>query len=115
VGKDVNMLIGNGYTKDHAKITLQVLRENPSCGNCLRRFTFSRMAGKWGSAVLAQGLANRFRSVSIIGLGKNTGKTFTFNYLLRESRRLGLSTAITSIGLDGRNGTPSLAAPNPRL
>jgi L-erythro-3,5-diaminohexanoate dehydrogenase len=29
VGKDVNMLIGNGYTKDHAKITLQVLRENP--------------------------------------------------------------------------------------
>lgn len=51
--------------------------------------------------MLAQDLANRFRSVSIIGLGKNTGKTFTFNYLLRESRRLGLSTAITSIGLDG--------------
>ncbi|NMB20955.1 MAG: L-erythro-3,5-diaminohexanoate dehydrogenase [Firmicutes bacterium] len=29
VGKDVNMLIGNGYTKSHAEITLQVLRENP--------------------------------------------------------------------------------------
>ena len=29
VGKDVNMLIGNGYTKSHADITLQVLRENP--------------------------------------------------------------------------------------
>ena len=29
VGKDVNMLIGNGYTKNHAEITLQVLRENP--------------------------------------------------------------------------------------
>jgi L-erythro-3,5-diaminohexanoate dehydrogenase len=29
VGKDVNMLIGNGYTKSHAAITLQVLRENP--------------------------------------------------------------------------------------
>jgi len=28
VGKDVNMLIGNGYTKNHAKITLEVLREN---------------------------------------------------------------------------------------
>ncbi|HBG00840.1 MAG TPA: L-erythro-3,5-diaminohexanoate dehydrogenase [Firmicutes bacterium] len=29
VGKDVNMLIGNGYTKNHAQITLEVLRENP--------------------------------------------------------------------------------------
>ena len=29
VGKDVNMIIGNGYTKDHADITLNVLRENP--------------------------------------------------------------------------------------
>ncbi len=29
VGKDINMIIGNGYTKDHAEITLQVLKENP--------------------------------------------------------------------------------------
>ena len=29
IGKDVNMIIGNGYTKDHAEITLNVLRENP--------------------------------------------------------------------------------------
>jgi len=28
VGKDVTMIIGNGYTKNHAAITLQVLREN---------------------------------------------------------------------------------------
>ena len=28
VGKDVNMLIGNGYTKGHAEITLQELRES---------------------------------------------------------------------------------------
>ncbi len=28
VGKDVNMIIGNGYTKDHAAITLNVLRES---------------------------------------------------------------------------------------
>lgn len=28
VGKDVTMLIGNGYTQSHADITLQVLREN---------------------------------------------------------------------------------------
>ena len=29
VGKDINMIIGNGYTKNHADITLQVLNENP--------------------------------------------------------------------------------------
>ncbi|HRX42157.1 MAG TPA: L-erythro-3,5-diaminohexanoate dehydrogenase [Clostridia bacterium] len=28
VGKDINMIIGNGYTKDHAEITLAELREN---------------------------------------------------------------------------------------
>lgn len=29
VGKDVTMLIGNGYTKGHAEIALQIMRENP--------------------------------------------------------------------------------------
>ena len=28
VGKDVNMIIGNGYAKDHADITLNILRES---------------------------------------------------------------------------------------
>jgi L-erythro-3,5-diaminohexanoate dehydrogenase len=28
VGKDVNMMIGNGYTKNHAELTLNILREN---------------------------------------------------------------------------------------
>jgi L-erythro-3,5-diaminohexanoate dehydrogenase len=28
VGKDINMIIGNGYTRNHAEITLQVLKEN---------------------------------------------------------------------------------------
>lgn len=28
VGKDVNMVIGNGYTKGHAEITLEILRES---------------------------------------------------------------------------------------
>ncbi len=28
VGKDIDMLIGNGYARDHAEIALQVLRES---------------------------------------------------------------------------------------
>ncbi len=33
VGKDVNMLIGNGYTKGHANVALQILRENEKVRN----------------------------------------------------------------------------------
>ena len=33
VGKDVNMIVGNGYTKGHAEITLQVLREHEGIRN----------------------------------------------------------------------------------
>ncbi|HPL81215.1 MAG TPA: L-erythro-3,5-diaminohexanoate dehydrogenase [Anaerolineaceae bacterium] len=29
VGKDVSMIIGNGYTKDHDLVTLEILRESP--------------------------------------------------------------------------------------
>ncbi len=33
VGKDIDMVIGNGYTKGHAEITLQCLRENDKLRN----------------------------------------------------------------------------------
>ena len=33
VGKDVDMIIVNGYTKGHAEITLQELRENEAIRN----------------------------------------------------------------------------------
>ena len=29
IGSDVNMIMGNGYTKGHAEFTLQELRESP--------------------------------------------------------------------------------------
>jgi L-erythro-3,5-diaminohexanoate dehydrogenase len=29
-GRDVNMIIGNGYAKGHAAITINILRENPA-------------------------------------------------------------------------------------
>ena len=29
VGKDVTMIIGNGYTRGHAELTLDLLRESP--------------------------------------------------------------------------------------
>lgn len=42
VGKDITMVMGNGYTKGHATITLQVLRDNP----LLRAFYEKRYGAK---------------------------------------------------------------------
>ena len=36
VGKDVNMIVGNGYTKGHAAITLQCLREHEGLRNLFK-------------------------------------------------------------------------------
>ncbi|HBG00839.1 MAG TPA: hypothetical protein DDW87_04615 [Firmicutes bacterium] len=41
------------------------------------------------------------RSLSVVGMGKNTGKTFSFGQLLLEARSLGIQVAITTMGLDG--------------
>ena len=39
VGKDVTMLIGNGYTKGHANVALQILREDERIRNLFARST----------------------------------------------------------------------------
>lgn len=43
----------------------------------------------------------RFRSVAIVGLAKNAGKTECLNYLLNHLSRQGVRTGVTSIGVDG--------------
>lgn len=43
----------------------------------------------------------RHRSLSVVGLEKNTGKTESFNYLLRRLSGREVELAVTSIGVDG--------------
>lgn len=43
----------------------------------------------------------KYGSVSIAGLEKNSGKTETLNYILRESVGRGRTMGVTSIGVDG--------------
>lgn len=43
----------------------------------------------------------RHRSLSIVGLEKNTGKTVCLNYILRRLDEIGHQCAVTSIGVDG--------------
>jgi L-erythro-3,5-diaminohexanoate dehydrogenase len=38
VGKDVNMIIGNGYTKGHAEVTINILRESPVIRKAYEKF-----------------------------------------------------------------------------
>ena len=42
-----------------------------------------------------------YRTVSIIGMAKNAGKTTTLNFLIANFRRQNISLALTSIGRDG--------------
>lgn len=44
-----------------------------------------------------------YRSVAIVGMAKNAGKTECLNHLLRMLRSRGVSPCVTSIGIDGEN------------
>lgn len=57
----------------------------------------------------------RHKSVSIIGLDKNTGKTECLNYILRRMKNSGLTAAVTSIGLDGESNDLVTNTPKPGL
>ena len=43
----------------------------------------------------------KYKSLSIVGLEKNTGKTVCLNYVLNRLHAIGRKTAVTSIGIDG--------------
>lgn len=45
----------------------------------------------------------KYKSLSIVGLEKNTGKTECLNYVLRRLKDSGKLIALTSIGIDGEN------------
>lgn len=55
------------------------------------------------------------RSVSVIGMGKNTGKTFSFNQLLMEAGQLGIKVAMTTIGFDGEEQDSLFHHDKPRI
>lgn len=47
--------------------------------------------------------SKKYKSVSIVGLAKNAGKTVTLNYLIDEAYEKGLTLGITSTGRDGES------------
>ena len=55
------------------------------------------------------------RSVSIVGLEKNTGKTETLNYVLSRLKTRGTQIALTSIGVDGEQTDSVTQTPKPEI
>lgn len=55
------------------------------------------------------------RSVSIVGLEKNTGKTETLNYVLNRLKSVDASIALTSIGVDGEQTDSATRTPKPEI
>jgi hypothetical protein len=55
------------------------------------------------------------KSVSIVGLAKNTGKTETLNYFLQRLNQSGKTIAVTSIGLDGEQTDQIFGTKKPEI
>lgn len=52
---------------------------------------------------LLEQLKSEYRTLSIVGMAKNSGKTTTLNYLLEEAFDEGLTLGVTSTGRDGES------------
>lgn len=55
------------------------------------------------------------RSLSIVGLEKNTGKTVCLNYILRRMNQMGVHVGVTSIGVDGEQVDAVFATAKPEI
>lgn len=55
------------------------------------------------------------RSLSIVGLEKNTGKTVCLNYILHRLNELGIHVGVTSIGVDGEQVDAVFATAKPEI
>ena len=55
------------------------------------------------------------RSLSIVGLEKNTGKTVCLNYILRRLHEMGVHVGVTSIGVDGEQVDAVFATAKPEV
>lgn len=57
----------------------------------------------------------RHRSLSIVGLEKNTGKTVCLNYILHRLNELHIPVGVTSIGVDGEQVDSVFATAKPEI
>lgn len=56
-----------------------------------------------------------YKSLSIVGLDKNTGKTVCLNYILRRLNEMDVRVGVTSIGVDGEQVDSIFATAKPEI
>jgi len=57
--------------------------------------------------------ADSLRTLAVMGMSKNTGKTVTLNHLLAQAATAGVSVGVTSIGRDGEDRDQVFFVPKP--
>ncbi|MDD4564061.1 MAG: hypothetical protein PHE79_01030 [Eubacteriales bacterium] len=60
-------------------------------------------------------LMQTYKTLSIVGMAKNSGKTTTLNYLIRESMDDGIILGVTSTGRDGESTDMVTGTEKPRI
>ncbi|MFW6029953.1 MAG: hypothetical protein ACOCRO_06825, partial [Halanaerobiales bacterium] len=58
---------------------------------------------------------NNIKTLSIIGMGKNTGKTMTLNHIVQLANLKKINLALTSIGLDGEEVDKVMENTKPKI
>lgn len=64
---------------------------------------------------LLQDLSSRYKTISIVGMAKNSGKTTTLNYLIEEAMDENIILGITSTGRDGECADLVTGTEKPRV
>ncbi|MBE6032232.1 MAG: hypothetical protein E7224_03460 [Clostridiales bacterium] len=64
---------------------------------------------------MLKSLASKYKTVSILGLTKNAGKTTFLNWLLEQAPETDLALAVTSSGRDGEEKDLVTGLPKPRI
>ncbi len=65
--------------------------------------------------ILENILRRGFRSIAIVGMAKNVGKTVTLNHLIQEADQEGIKLGLTSIGRDGERLDALSATAKPQI
>lgn len=64
---------------------------------------------------LLEELSQKYKSISIVGMAKNAGKTTALNYLIEEAMEEGLVLGVTSTGRDGEGTDVVTGTDKPRV
>ena len=64
---------------------------------------------------LISDLKSKYRTISVVGMAKNAGKTTTLNYLIEEAMDEGIRLGITSTGRDGESIDVATGTEKPKI